>query len=936
MTVLPHAAASPSLLVQLARVVGAHAVSALETDRFAYSRDCWPRDLVQMRSGLVPSSPACIVWPETPEEVSRVFALAAELGIPIVPYGAGSGVCGGARPIDGGITVDFKRMRAIRELDETNLQVEVEAGIIGERLEHRLNQRGYTLGHFPSSIVCSTLGGWLAARSAGQTSTMYGKIEDMTMGLEVVSPGMVRQMTTGPRPGLAPNFNALMLGSEGTFGAITAARLRIHPNPEARVMRGFRFPNVEAGLDAIRLILRAGLRPAVVRLYDALDTFIGRGHSKDKPDSEASWSADAISKKLKDRLGDIGLGRNPFGQKLAKAMVKKTVSAVLGSPILLNKAVDALPEQCMLILGFEGQTALINAEYVVAKEVCLQQGAQDLGEGPGEHWLANRHNVSFKQSKAYASGLFTDTMEVAANWERLLPLYKNVRRAIGRDAFVMAHFSHAYLEGCSIYFTFAGAGGDAMNPDAILERYDRIWTNAMAAVHESGGTVSHHHGVGILKAEAMAKEHGAGGKELLDALKYGFDPRGILNTGKLGLRTKSLQRTASSVNVNRVGGEIPDEIQAAVGVANIVKKGGRTSIRPADESALAAVLRLAFARRIAVASDQTGFRSPARAMHIDLSHFSGITRLSKRSLFVEVETGLVVHQLESTLRKQGLSLGHLHPRCLGRSVGASLAFNTLIRRSTAHGDLDKVCFAVRSLLSDGTVVETRPVPRSATGPELDRAFIGSAGRWGIMTRAVLRIVEAPKFIRTLGFKCGDKKTAIELGRRIYRNGINAGAARCFVEDGVHLVLSFFAQEEKLVEATHKLAVSVGAELDVRPYTATEHEATGGRFDAVVEIGVPWNVAEEAWETVQSLNIEEAWLDFMTPQGLTLVARVSGREARKNVVAFAQGEGFPVLAGARQFESLERASPDSPPRGDYEDVAIRISSFIDQYGMFRGR
>ena len=130
MTNLPFSSASPPLLVKLARIVGAHAVSALESDRFAYSRDCWPRDLIQMRAGMIPASPACIVWPETAEEVSKILLLASELGIPVVPYGAGSGVCGGARPVDGGITIDFKRMKAIRRIDEVNLSAE---HILGSR-----------------------------------------------------------------------------------------------------------------------------------------------------------------------------------------------------------------------------------------------------------------------------------------------------------------------------------------------------------------------------------------------------------------------------------------------------------------------------------------------------------------------------------------------------------------------------------------------------------------------------------------------------------------------------------------------------------------------------------------------------------------------------------------------------------------------------------
>jgi alkyldihydroxyacetonephosphate synthase len=893
-----------------------------------------------MRAGLVPASPACIVWPESPEEVSRVFALAAELGIPIVPFGAGSGVCGGARPVEGGITVDFKRMRAIRNFDGDQLQVEVETGIIGERLERRLNDLGYTLGHFPSSIICSTLGGWLAARSAGQTSSLYGKIEDMTLGLEVVTPGRIRHLISGPRPGMSPNFNALVLGSEGTFGAITAATLRIRPLPQSRLMRGLRFPNVDAGLEAIRSMLQAGLRPAVLRLYDSFDTFLARGRSKSDPQDSGSWSSEAVASRLKNVFAGIGGSGRPLSQRLAQTMIKKTVSAVVGSPLLLNKAVEVLPDQCLLILGFEGQSALNSVQQTLGLDICRSNGAVDLGEAPGAHWLANRHNVSFKQSKAYASGLFTDTMEVAANWERLGRLYRNVRRAISREAFVMAHFSHAYPEGCSIYFTFAGAGGDPNDCDAILERYDRIWKKALIAVHESGGTVSHHHGVGILKAEAMGREHGAGGMQLLHALKHGFDPSGIMNPGKLGLH-KLRWRVPSHVNLGKYGEriprEIPREIQAAVGASNLVRKGKRTSIRPPDEGALAAVLRLAYARGITLAVDQMGFRSSPGAMRIDMSAFGGLIRLSKRSLFVEVEAGILVHELETSLRKQGLSLGHLHPRCLGRSVGASLAFNTLIRRSIAHGDLDDVCFAVRGLLSDGTVIETRAVPRSATGPELDRALVGSAGRWGIITRATLRVIEMPKYNFNLGFAGKEKSNAITLARRVFRHGIRPGAARCFEQDGKTIFLvSLFGQDAGLLQAQKKVVSALASEEAVQKTDSSEYAATGGRFDAVVELELPWMQAAEIWTDMQKLNSDEIWLDFMCPESLTLVSRVSEGSMRRDLLSFARERGLRILSGDRHFDSMAPVADDAKARGCYDDIAERISSRIDPKGLFVGR
>ena len=946
MALLPRPAASAALVVDLARVVGAGGVSTHDGDRFAYSRDAWPRDLIRIRSGEVPCAPSCVVWPETREEVAKVLELAARQGVPVVPFGAGSGVMGGARPKEGGIALDLKRLRAIRRLDEKNLRMEVEAGIIGERLERGLNQRGFTLGHFPSSIICSTAGGWLAARSAGQASTLYGKIEDMTFGLEVVTPGRIHRSMLGPRPGRGADMNALVIGSEGCFAAITAAELRIRPLAEARLMRGLRFRNVESGVEGIRRMLRSGLRPAVVRLYDALDTFLGRGHGKEGEDDEASEvrSLEALSKHGRGAYESL-VEKVPFklpgAGKIAQSLVRTAVNAVLGSPMMLNRAIAALPEDCLLILGFEGQPALASAEFAAAMGIAKSLGAEDLGPGPGEHWLENRYNVSFKQSKAYASGAFTDTMEVAATWDRLLPMYRAVRTAIGKEAFVMAHFSHAYPEGCSIYFTFAGATPNANDPADVLARYDRLWKNAMAAIHDTGGTLSHHHGVGELKQDGMAREHGAGGMKMIEALKDGFDPAGVMNPGKLGLSQKrgGIARPTPAWVRGEKG--LPKEIRSAVGESNLIASGSRIAVRPPDESGLASVLRVASARGIPVVSDQTGFRAPAGAVNVDLGRMAGVTRLSTHSLFVEAEAGVRVDQLEALALRQGMTMGPLHPRANNRTLGSALARGLMVRRGVALGDLRDLGFAVRGLIASGAPIETRPVPRSATGPEVDRAFIGGEGRFGIITRATLRLAVVPPHSGALAFQFPSLGAAIEAGRLILRRGVKPLAGRVLMTGVVAIEL--VAHVEDHLRAAVTVATSTAEALGGKEIPEAGL-ARGGKFDAVVEIASYWTRAEERMDAMREVSGGEVWADFLAPEGLSLIARVVDVESRKKVAAAAIAHGARILSGVRGRDpsnELGEIDEDGAPHDEtdfetYDDVIARVSAAIDPTGVFRER
>src|SRR5438552_3673562 len=276
MTRLPTATARGKALARDLSVLNVQ-VSCEPPDLWAMSRDCWPRSLLWTKAGVAPHPPDVVVWPTSTDEVVQVVRYAAERRIAVVPFGAGSGVCGGAVPVKGGIALDLKRLSGPPCIDLPARTVDVETGMNGQRLEELLGGAGATLGHFPSSIYCSTIGGWLAARSAGQLSSRYGKIEDIALAVEAVD-GTGQVLRTQDAPSAGPDLLQLLLGSEGTLAIVTKARLRCWPSPTSRWMRGLRFGSVQAGIAGLRALMRSGLRPAVARLYDPLDTLLaGRG-----------------------------------------------------------------------------------------------------------------------------------------------------------------------------------------------------------------------------------------------------------------------------------------------------------------------------------------------------------------------------------------------------------------------------------------------------------------------------------------------------------------------------------------------------------------------------------------------------------------------------------------------------------------------------------
>ncbi|NLE37562.1 MAG: FAD-binding oxidoreductase, partial [Pirellulaceae bacterium] len=258
---------------ELADVVGPEHVSTSEADKIAYSCDYyWIAELWIDRGQRSPT-PDFVVHPGTTEEVSRICRIASNYHLPLTVWGGGSGSQGGALPMHGGIVLDMKRMNRIIEIDKTSLSVTVETGIIMQHLEWALQREGLGTMHEPASIGCATLGGFLAHRGTGVLSTKYGKIEDMTMSLEVVlADGTIVQTLAVPRHASGPDLTQLLLGSEGTLGVITRATLKIHPIPETRRFHAFIFEDVHAGLEVGRRIMTSRLRPCTIRLYDEAET----------------------------------------------------------------------------------------------------------------------------------------------------------------------------------------------------------------------------------------------------------------------------------------------------------------------------------------------------------------------------------------------------------------------------------------------------------------------------------------------------------------------------------------------------------------------------------------------------------------------------------------------------------------------------------------
>ncbi|NOY28430.1 MAG: FAD-binding oxidoreductase, partial [Oligoflexia bacterium] len=244
-------------------------------DLDAYRRDLWPRDTLRLAHGQRSPAPALVAWPKTDDQVREALGLAEQRDLAVVPYGAGSGVCGAAAGRSNSLVVDLKAMNQVLELDPGARTVRVQAGILGQHLEDWLAPRGWMTAHSPSSIWCSTVGGYIAARGAGQFSSRYGVFDDMLLAARAETPA--GSLATGAwTPKGSEDLLPVLCGSEGALGVVTQVLVRIAPLPQTRWLRGYAFPNLKSAWSAMRELMQAGLWPAVLRLYDPLDTRLNR------------------------------------------------------------------------------------------------------------------------------------------------------------------------------------------------------------------------------------------------------------------------------------------------------------------------------------------------------------------------------------------------------------------------------------------------------------------------------------------------------------------------------------------------------------------------------------------------------------------------------------------------------------------------------------
>jgi len=502
---LPASRMTPELRSALVGAVGEAFVTVDDMERVLHSYGKSLRDLVRLRTGDLGRPPDVVVYPANEGAVAAVTAAVVAANAVLVPFGGGTNISGSLeapldeeRPV---VSVDLGRMGKVLSVDEESGLARVQAGVLGPDLEAQLNSKGWSLGHFPDSFNHSTLGGWVATRSSGMQSDTYGDISDLTRAVRVVTPHGTVATRAVPASSTGPSVVAMVLGSEGRLGTITEVTVQVRRLPAERKVLGYFFPSWDAGVAAARELSICEAPPLFVRVSDANETM-------------------------------FSLATRRAGGSTVERLASAGMKAYLGRV----KGFDS-QRACLSFIGYEGSAHHVREQRQLVSKVVSRHGGVCLGAGPGSLYDQKKFDTPYIRDFLLDRGALADVAETAVAWSGLAKLYACVHEAakaafadLGAKGWAMCHLAHTYRSGACLYFTFAFRPVGARAP---LEQYDAVKGALQQAFLDSGGTLSHHHAVGVEHARWLAEDISPEGVAVLGALLRGVDPGRNLNPGKV-------------------------------------------------------------------------------------------------------------------------------------------------------------------------------------------------------------------------------------------------------------------------------------------------------------------------------------------------------------------------------------------------------------------
>ena len=472
----------PELITSLTRLLGKDSVSTTRDDLDRYSADALtPRRAYAAAASLLRTADIVVV-PHSTQHVADVVRVAAAHKVPVVPYGGGTGVMGAAYPVEGGIVVDLKGLNRILEISAVDRTATVEAGVILKDLDAALQEHGLMLGHDPWSVPIATVAGAISTNGVGYRAAAYGPMGDQVLGLEVVLPnGEILTTRAVPKYSSGPNLNHLFIGSEGAFGLITKATIRVFRLPERRSFATVGFDSFDQGFNAVAEMFALGLHPTLVDLTE--------------------------------------------------------------EPPQTRNGGDAM--EVRLYLMYEGFKEGVSAFRRRSLEVCAGFGGNTLGAGQVRRYWNTRHRWgenyrremlnkprSVRWDRAGGRGRSFDYLHVALPVSLVLE-YRRLCDAMlaKRGIRVVEYAIWTRPELFSMLLVADEAPLTDMPNGEFSENLAAAVDAVLSLAQDMGGAMEYCHGVGVKLAHLLPREMGTG-HDVASAIKRTLDPHNIMNPGK--------------------------------------------------------------------------------------------------------------------------------------------------------------------------------------------------------------------------------------------------------------------------------------------------------------------------------------------------------------------------------------------------------------------
>ena len=493
-------------------------LGALSTAQIAFTQDDLARrrhghghaleEVYAIRLGHLHRAPDAVTYPESEEQVIALTKLAQEHNVVLVPFGGGTNVSHALEcPEDEPraiVSVDLRRMNKILEIDEINRIAHIQAGGVGQDLQEELEKRGYTLGHEPDSIEFSTLGGWIATRSSGMKKNKYGNIEDLVLDVRMVT---FRGMISGspkPRESMGTDPRSIAFGSEGNFGIITSAKVKIFPLPEVKRFDSVLFHNFEAGLAFMKDLAHAGTLPASARLMDNFQFQFGQAL---KPET--------------------------LGWKQTKSKLER---AVVTGPLGFKP--DTM---CACTFLYEGRPSEVADQFARVGRLAKKHNGFRAGPENGKRGYQLTFSIAYIRDFLMQFGIIAESFETSVAWsdlatmcyavkERILSEHKKL--GLPGNPIISWRVTQVYHTGACVYFYLATLTTGQKNPSEVFSKLEHA---ARETLLEHGGSISHHHGVGKLRAGFVKQVKSPAGRGWIDGAKHQLDPQNIFGIANQGI-----------------------------------------------------------------------------------------------------------------------------------------------------------------------------------------------------------------------------------------------------------------------------------------------------------------------------------------------------------------------------------------------------------------